>query len=249
MKDDRSTREKTKDPFRKTILEKIREFVGNAFENNKQHQIRARLHWFACSDWRRTELEQELEKMTKLTSMQKIINDNRGVNYHVENLDASSIAYETNDSYLSGNYTDEYLSLLKENAELKKKVSTELAIPLAYLTDEKMNRPLSKEQQKTTTELFLSASRFAPGKEEVKTFAAETVKETKLDQAFYSTKMWAASNEFMPGEKWDSSEESFEPMNAKSADKNGDGIIDEAAKMLGHLLTPAADGVLAVEGL
>lgn len=258
MKEGRKEREKHKDPFKKTILERIREFVGGAFDNNKQHQIRARMHWFAGSELMQSEKIAEIEKAHKISSMHK-----RSRNYTVE-LDVSSIAYETDSGYASGNYTEEYLSLLKENAELKKIVSTtgshapvsfiaaDQQVPAAYLTDSKMNAPMSKEQQKTTTELFLSASRFAPGKAEINTFADEAKGDSKAvveAKDFTSTKMWKASDEFLPGEKWDPTEMYFEPPSKVSAvERVGEGLIDEAAKVLGSLLTPnesrlAADGI------
>ena len=257
MKEGRKMREKTKDPFRKTILEKIREFVGSAFENNKSHQIRARMHWFAGSEMVQNDRVMELEKAHKISSMQK----SRG---YGESLD-SPITYETDSGYTSGTYTEEYMSLLKENAELKNKVTAERQMPLAYiaadqqvpiayLTDSKMNEPMTKAQLKTTTELFLSASRFAPGKAEINTFAAEEIvaeaiaEKSSVDaEPFTSTKMWKASNEFLPGEKWDPSIINFEPNKQVSVEKAGEGIIDEAAKVLGSLLTPearlAADGI------
>ncbi len=61
--------------------------------------------------------------------------------------------------------------------------------------------------------------------------------------------MWKASDEFMPGEKWDPSVMDFEPpIKANSVEKVSEGLIDEAAKVLGSLLTPtknrmAADGI------
>lgn len=255
MKEGRKEREKARDPFKKTILERIREFVGGAFENNKQHQIRARLHWFAGSELLQSERVAEIEKAHKLSTMRKT----KG---YVAEIDNTSINYETDAGYATGNYTEEYLSLMKENAQLKQMVSTTGAhapvafihadqqAPIAYLTDDKLNQPMTKAQLKTTTELFLSASRFAPGKAEINTFGEEKVEEKASIDAvpFTSTKMWKASEESNPGEKWDPAAIDFEPPTKQiHAEKVGEGLIDEAAKVLGSLLT--SDNRLAADGI
>lgn len=235
MKNEKAERDKKKDPFQKTFLERIRDVLGSTF-SDQGHQIRARLHWFATSEWRRDELTREIQKQQNLTSMQKNISDSRGVNYHVDNLDAGSISYETNNGAMSGKYTDEYLSLLKENAILKNKITASYEVPVLCLPMSSENID-SVEKQKTTTELFLSAARYAPGKEEVTEFGTSELSST--DDAFFPTKSWSAA----PGEKWQASE-NFEPVqSAKQSDKASEGIIDEAAKMLGALLSPPAENI------
>lgn len=52
------------DPFKKTFLEKIREFCQ--FDNH-QNIIRARLRWFASSDWRKQEVEQAISSNIQST--------------------------------------------------------------------------------------------------------------------------------------------------------------------------------------
>lgn len=255
MKEGRKEREKAKDPFRKTILERIREFVGGAFDNNKQHQIRARLHWFAGSELLQNERVAEIEKAHKISTMRK-------TKSYVAEIDNTSISYETDSGYATGNYTEEYLSLMKENAQLKQMVSNTGAhapvafiaadqeAPISRLTDSKLNEPMTKAQLKTTTELFLSASRFAPGKAEINTFGEEKIEEkAAVDTVpFTSTKMWKASEESNPGEKWDPSAMNFEPPSKPThAEKVGEGLMDEAAKVLGSLLT--AENRLAADGI
>ena len=247
MKEDHKEREKAKDPFKKTILERIREALGSAFET-RNHQIRAKLHWFATSDWRRVEIEQEMIKQHNLSSMSRIIQDNRGINYHTESLDVGSIAYDSGNS----NYSDEYLSLLRENAELKKQVTAEQPKPILY-SPGALDSIQSPSAQKITSEQFLSVSRFAPGKREATSFAAEVDDSVPADseaaESFFQTKAWTEESE-TPTEKWDP-QINFSPVPVSkhaNMDKVGEGLMDEAAKMLGALLHPA-EGGLAVDGI
>ena len=112
IKDDRNKIEqsRSKDPFKKTFMEKTRDELGAGIEGGRQHWIRAKLHWFATSEFRREEMAHEIDKNFKLSrSMQMTINDNQGIDYGVDNLDPSVVQYAT-----TGEYSDEYLSLLKD---------------------------------------------------------------------------------------------------------------------------------------
>lgn len=195
-----------RDPFQKTFLEKVREFLGFGPET-RQHWIRAKLHWYGQSDWRRNELESVLEKHRNLGSMQTIINDSRGYDYSVDTLDVLRLE---SDKY---KMTDEYMSLLRhadnkdavndmdfsvgsEKDEDTALLSTEIHESRAISCDDnKCNA--GKPMKKTTTELFLSVQNFVLEKEKG---AAQTGADA---QSFAGTNLWAQSDDYLPGEKWE----------------------------------------------
>jgi hypothetical protein len=165
MKKSVAQREKRQesDPFKKTFLEKIRELSSG---DCHQNSIRARLHWFAGSDWRREELEQAIDKKVKLgANMQTIINDGHGIDYAVGALDPTAPGYD----YDSLDYNEEYLQLVREADARSKTISktSPQAGPeqLLETTGSEMKALESDAKVKSTTELFLSVHKYVQEKE------------------------------------------------------------------------------------
>lgn len=229
MREERQRKHDGRDPFRKTFLEKIRDVLSGGMDG-RQHWLRSRLHWWAGEDWRKTEIQQEIDKQVKLSNKQTILNDDRGVAYGVEILDACALGYDAVHS------TDEYLNLLRESVQdissdfnnMDFSINESEAINLTDGTTPvpELKRLSATEikdsHKKSTTELFLSVHNYVLEKEEAKqTTELELEKKMKQEttsEKFAGTKLWEQSEDYLPGEKWDPSELSFEPLSTPRID-------------------------------
>lgn len=261
MREERQRRSDGRDPFRKTFLEKIREVLSCGMDG-RQHWIRARLRWWSGEDWRKNEIQQEIDKQVKLSSMQTIINDNRGVDYTVEILDPSSLGYD------AVHNTDEYLNLLREsgqdissnfnNLDFSVGDAEALLLPGESSQDGQAKRlsanNIKGSHKKSTTELFLSVQNFVLEKEKSKqTAEQEQANEMNIasdsgKENFAATKLWEQSEEYLPGEKWDPSELSFEPMSVpKLEDTPREAVsISESDEIFGLLVAQNQSSNLAL---
>lgn len=250
------------DPFKKTFLEKVRDVLGLGVDGSRQHWIKAKLHWFAGSEFRRDEITQEIDKSFKISrAMQMINKDNQGVNYAVETYDPMASFDE------SGQMTDEYLSLLR-NKEAMQQQSNDMDFsisgPQKVIALESSSgtgsarritcddsKKVNPEFKKSTTELFLSVHNYMQDKEKNEKVCQE-IEKPKAKEGFAATKLWAQSNDYMPGEQWDPEVQSFEPipdMKVDDSTKAKEGIIDDASRMIGMLLAKADPSMLAVDAV
>lgn len=277
IKEDRTKVEQTRlnDPFKKTFMEKTRDELGVGIEGGRQHWIRAKLHWFATSDLRREEITEEINKSFKLSrNMAMTTNDMQGIDYAVEVLDPSYKYTKT------GEYSDEYLSLLKDKETRDRmKLSGEYQ-KIEYQRIEQHNNDLdfsvsgshpvirieetqeaseikrigmdnrskvNPEMKKSTTELFLSVHNYVQEKN-----SGEIEKPAAAAADFAATKLWAQSEEYMPGEKWDP-QESFaaipEPRLENPKRDEQAGFMDDASRMIGMLLAKADPAMFAAEAI
>jgi hypothetical protein len=101
------TEQKEANPFRKTFLEKARESAGGAM-SIRQESIKAKVHWFAISELSREDLAMELDKAFKIPQMQTILNDNRGIDYAVDTVQATSLGFNGID------FDTEYQQMMRE---------------------------------------------------------------------------------------------------------------------------------------
>lgn len=264
MKAERLKRESERDPFRKTILEKIRE-LWDLNISNKQHWIKAKLHWFAGSDWRRAEIEEEIDKKVKFSGSHQTYNPS--VHYQSESADIYEAAY-------SGEQSEEYRSLFKEQADSQENNLDFNVYEQVISGRQKLARAACSEQteqsgkaekKKTTTELFLAVTEYVESKERKllpifeddkkseakgnKSSELENNDESKVD--FTPTRLWAQSDDYMPGEKWDPQLAGFE----KLAGANVESCQEESASqssqgdsgMIGFLLAQNNPGLFTAE--
>jgi hypothetical protein len=159
------------DPFKKTFLERIRELL-NAGQSH-QHLIRARLHWFAGSEWKREELIQVMDQKFKPANPKSKINEDANTEFW----GGRSDQYSTMQAGASLSFDEEYLQMCREagvavnspTAEQNSSVQAPNSHELLEQdpgTQEVVARQISSKG-KTTTELFLSVHDYVREQESV----------------------------------------------------------------------------------
>ena len=251
---------RTTDPFRKTFLEKIRDVVGLGVNGGRQHWIRAKLRWFAGSEFWRDEVTQEIDKSFKISrSMHMLTSEQQGVNYAVDTLDPT-LRFDD-----SGRCTDEYLSLLREQQQQQPandmdfSTSEGQVIAISASQNESTKRissddgrKINPEFKKSTTELFLSVHNYMQDKEktqETEKLCTE-IEKPRLEN-FAATNLWVQSEEYLPGEQWDGAH-SFDALPDKKVDEStraGEKIMDDASRMIGMLLAKADPAMIAMDAV
>lgn len=204
MKQDMLEKDRNRNPFKKTFLERVRELLDLARGGSRQNWIRAKLRWFEGPEWRRDELLQELNKQVG-PSLEK--------------------DYRTRESNQPDwvETAQNYSGLLGAEQMEKKKNDMDFSISLDFSVEKSPNpneKTLSTEgsqaSTKTTSELFLSMHNYLQEKE--KASMLEEIEEGKqtgeliTEETFAGTKLWAKSTNDLNSEKWDPQIESFQPI-------------------------------------